>query len=322
MYASLASAHRLSSVPSDVREYLEFLHRKNVNRNSALRRQAIELLAALRAEGIPAMALKGALSLFLDHYPDRGARLFKDIDVLVPAYAMPRAISALETLGYHAETRYWPIQHAYAEFMRANDPGAVDLHVEMIDAHYILPASDIWQRAQTMTEDGTVFFVPSPTDRILHNLLHAQIHYLGNFYRGELELRQVYDFALLSRRYASEIDWPFIESRMGQHRLATPLQSYTLSASTLFGLPWPLSTPPSRAARLHHRRCLAQLRFPTLGRLAIPWANIRGAFAWHRMNALHGDRSHFLVVRQIHHAIAFFGKSTAKGIWARLFRAG
>lgn len=320
MYASLAASHRLSSLPEEVRHYLEFLHSKNRERNAALRIQAIELFRALQSGGVPAMALKGALALFLNHYVDRGARLFRDLDVLVPVDMMPKAAAILEELGYRAETRYWPIQHAYAEFTRKNDPGAVDLHVELIDASYILPVDEVWQRSQEVVEKEIRLFVPSPTDRVVHNILHSQIHYLGNFYRGELELRQVYDFALLARRYTEEIDWSAIERRFDHHRLQTALQSYTLAATTLFGLSWPLSRPPSLAARFHFRRCLVQLLVPALAQIALPWGNVRSAFAWHRMMALHGDVSRFSVARQACHAIGFLRKSDAKELLARLLK--
>lgn len=322
VFSSLAAAHRLAALPCEVHDYLTLLHRNNTERNEALRRQALEMLAALQAAGIPAMLLKGGLSLFLDHYPDRGSRMFRDLDVLVPPEAMGSAIAVLEGLGYNAETRYQPVQHAYAEFVRENDPGAVDLHVELIDAHYILPHDEIWQRAETLDVDGVRFHVPSPTDRILHNFLHAEIHHLGNYYRGALKLQQVYDFTLLARRSASEIDWRLIEERMSHHRLDTALQSYALAASTLFGLPWPLSIPASLAARLHFQRCIAQLCMPALERAMVPWANLRGAFASHRMNALYAETRESLLARQLHHAIGFIRKSSAKAVLNRLFRMG
>lgn len=322
MYASLAATDNQSSIPDDVHDYLVLLHKKTHERNAILRRQALQLLQALQVAQIPVMILKGALSLFLNHYPDRGARLFNDIDVLVPFEAMPRAVTALNALGYAAETRYWPIQHAYAEFTRPNDPGAVDLHVELIDAHYILPSEEIWQRAQIQIADGVSFFTLSPTDRILHNLLHAQIHYLGNFYRGTFELRQIYDFTLLARHHKNEIDWPFIEQRFAEHRLSTALQSYVLAASRLFGLPWPLSRPASLAARVHYGRCVAQLHVAGLSLITIPWANIRGAFAWHRMNALYADKLRRPAAQKMRHAFLFLKKSTPKSILNRLFHAG
>lgn len=320
LYASLAEAQQLSSLPDDTRQYLELLHSNNIKRNRALRCQAVEALVSLQSAGIPVMILKGALSLFVDYYPDPGARLFRDIDVLVALKDLPRATAALERLGYRVRTTYETGQHAYAEYARANDPGALDLHVELIDASYLLPAAKVWEYANEIATDGVRFFAPSPTDRIVHNILHAQIHHDDNYYRGNLDIRQVYDFTLLARRYGTHIEWPAVQSRFERHRLGTALHSYVLAATTMFQLPWPFAKPPSLAARIHLRRCLLQLRIPAVMKLAVPWGNLRGAFAWHRMNDLHRDVAGGTAVRRVTHAIGFIKKSDATSIFNRLFR--
>src|SRR5690348_5302576 len=127
---------------------------------------------------------------------------------------------------------------------------------------------------------------------------------------------------MLATHHTGHIDWESIERRFRRHRLLTALESYALAASALFAVPWPLSRPASAMARFHLQRCLSQLRFPALMRAAVPWGNLRSAFAWHRMNALHGDVSRLEIVRQVHHAIQFVGKSDAKRIFARLLKSG
>jgi hypothetical protein len=64
------------------------------------------------------------------------------------------------------------------------------------------------------------------------------------------------------------------------------LQSYLVNAARLMGLAWPLGRRLARA-RVHAWRCRVQLRFPVLGKAAVPWGNLRGAFAWHRMASMH-----------------------------------
>lgn len=320
LYASLAAAQQLSSLPDDTRDYLELLHSNNIERNQTLRRQAVEALACLQSAGVRVMILKGALSLFDDYYPDFGARLFRDIDALILPEDLPRATAALESLGYRVGTAYETVRHAYAEYMRPNDPGAIDLHVEVIDASHLLPAAKVWQTATEIATDGIRLFMPCPTDRIIHNVLHAQIHHEDNYYRGNLDIRQVYDLTLLARRYGTAIDWLSIENHFERHRLETALHSYALAATTLFKLPWPFAKAPSLAARVHFRRCLLQLRFPAIMKLALPWGNLRGAFAWHRMNALYRDMTGGTAARRMNHAIGFIKKSGATNILNRLFR--
>jgi hypothetical protein len=319
MYVSLSQAHALADLGDDLRQYLAMLHQLNVERNEALRRQALELIEALNALGIEPMLLKGGIALFSSLYPDPGMRMLRDLDVLVPASAAHEAVRALQSLGYGAKVLYEAGHNALGDFIRENDPGAVDLHVEVIDAPYLLPAQDVWQRARSIQSSAVRFFIPSPTDAVFHHFLHAQIHYLGSFYRGDLELRQLYEFVTMARCYAGAIDWEFCVERLTRHHLATPLQSYALAASGLFELPWPLPCQPGMAARIHYRRCLMQLRVPHLGQIAIPVANLRGAFARHRMDGLHPHEGP-LPVQQWRHASQFLRKKNSRGLIGRLFR--
>jgi hypothetical protein len=237
--------------------------------------------------------------------------------VLVPHAAAGRAREALGQIGYSVARRYPMGCHAYADLTRPGDPGPVALQVELLDAKYVLPAREVWQRARAIRHGGIEFFIPAPDDCVLHALLHAQIHYPGNYYRGVVELRQLHAFATLTRHFGSVLDWAFIARRMSRHRLDTPLESYLLAGERLLGLRWPLSVPPSLRAELHYRRCATQLRFPALAAMVAPWANIRTGFAAHRMDALyHGSGP----LRLTRHAVQFARKKTIAGVVDRLFR--
>lgn len=319
LYASLRDAGALADLPGEVRDYLAVVYQANHLRNESLREQASELAAALRAAGIRPMLLKGSLSLFTDAYPDAGIRMIRDLDVLVPAAAGRTAVGVLHALGYSTATRYPEGHHAYGDFVRPGDAGAVDLHFEPLDAAHLLAASEVWDRADPIAAGRTEVQAPSPTDWLMHTLLHAQIHHLGNFYRGVIELRQLLEFAQLTRRYGDRIDWAFIERRLECYRLTVPLHAYALAAERLLGLRWPLSGRPASGAGLQYRRCMAQISWPFLGRLAIPIGNIRSSFAWHRMRALYGSD-----LRTLHpilrHIAQYLRKSDSSAAFNRLFR--
>jgi hypothetical protein len=288
LWCALCAAGHAAALPPDARDYLATLHQLNGGRNRALRHQAIELVGALNRRGITPALLKGGLTLFDGLYLDPATRMMRDLDILVPTAARGEVISVLERLGYRLARGYGIDHHAFGDFARPNDPGSVDLHTELVDPSHLLPASEVWGRAEHREIDGIRYVSPCATDRILHNLLHAQIHHLGNFYRGDLQLQQVHELVALARGFGPAVDWLFIEHRMRTHRLMTPLESYLLAAHRLLGLDWPLSAPPSFRARLHYLRCEAQFGVRSLQQIGIPWGNLRGAFAWHRMNALHG----------------------------------
>jgi len=318
MYAGLAEAGALADLPHDAREYLAFLYQLNRDRNEALRRQAIELLTALNAAGICPLLLKGGRALFGGIYPDPAARMIRDLDVLVPAGQVGDATRALLSLGYAAITRYEAGHNAYGDFARPHDPGAVDLHLELVEMPYLLPAAEVWTRAtRRKVVSGAEFSEPAPADAALHHLLHAQLHHLGNFYRGVFELRQVHEFALLIER-RRDIDWTAIHARLAGHRLDLVLESYALAARQLFDCNWPLPQPPSARAAAQCRRGLIRLCWPMLATLEAPLANIRSAFAWHRMQNLYAAGS--LAGRRLQHAAQFMRKMPARNAIGRLFR--
>jgi hypothetical protein len=320
LWGALRDSGQVALVPADVRDYLATLHRLNGDRNRALRRQAIELIGALNAQGIVPILLKGGLALFDGPYRDPDVRMMRDLDILVPASSRGDAIDVLERLGYRLTQPYSAGHHAYGDFARPNDPGSVDLHTELVDPSHVLPASEVWDRAELQEiwrEAGRVYYLsPCATDRILHNLLHAQIHYLGNFYRGELQVQQVYELVALARHFGTAIDWSFVQERLRAHRLTVALESYLLAAHRLLGLAWPLSRPPGPGARLNYLRCDVQFGMRSLQWIGIPWGNLRGALAWHRMHALHGDAGGPLRWR-CRHLLQYLRK---KGIGATLER--
>jgi hypothetical protein len=321
LHARLRHQPWFATVPAEVQAYLGMLHQLNCKRNRALRRQAEEIVSALNREGIEPILLKGGIILFDSPYPNRdwSSRMMRDLDVLVPMEARERAITILTSLGYGILNQYPLGHHAFAEFARPTDPGAVDLHTELLDPWYVLPAAEVRSRAVVLPCDGLKVRAPTPTDRMLHHVLHAQIHYLADFYRGALRLNQLYEFAVMGVQFGRQIDWVHIAHRMAEHRLTTPLHSYLYAAGRLFGLVWPLDVAPRRRATLHFRRCLLQTRLPFLQRLATPWGNLRGALAWHRMQALYGGRG-WPPLRQLRHTWQFLKKKSVRQVFDRVFR--
>jgi hypothetical protein len=306
-------------LPEDVRDYLATLHRLNGERNQALRRQVLELIAALNRRDIVPALLKGGLCLFDGPYADPAARMMRDLDILVPSQARDEAIGVLHALGYRLVQGYGTDHHAFGDFARPGDPGSVDLHTELVDPAHLLPALEVWCRGTVRTIESVRYVAPSGTDRVLHNVLHAQLHHLGNFYRGTLQVQQAYELDRLARHFGPAIDWPFIEQRLRTHRLTAVLESYLLAAHRLFGLDWPLAQPAGLAARFHYRRCALQVGSPLLQWLGVPWGNLRGTFAWHRMRALYGETGSALGWR-VHHLGQYLAKKGAAAGLERLLR--
>jgi len=239
---------------------------------------------------------------------------------LIPAASRDAAIGVLRSLGYGLARAYGDTHHAFGDFAREGDPAAVDLHTELVDPRYILTASEVRGRGTTHHLEGAALIVPSPTDRVLHNFLHAQIHHLGHYYRGEMPVAQVYELAALARSFGASVDWLFIERRLQCHRLTTAFDAYVLAASRLFDLPWPLSSPAGLSARLHHLRCWIQANLAAAQWLGVTWGNLTGPLAWHRMRALYGEDSSVLLWR-CRHIARFVAKKGPAASVAKLRRA-
>lgn len=320
LHAALARRGQ-DGLPPEAQSYLALLHRLNLRRNAVILRQARQLVGALNAAGIEPMLLKGTLMLMAGPRIGRGARMMADIDIAVPSEAADDALATLERLGYGLRERYPEGHHAYGEFARQGDPAAVDLHFELIDHDDVLSASAVRGRAGRVAQAGLVFRVPEPTDRILHNLLHAQIHHIGAYYRAVVDLRQLHEFALLAVAFGSAIDWTAIRARLTHHRLSTPLESWLYLAHGLFGTAWPYVAPPSVRARLHAARCLLHLRRPGLARLAVAPGNLRAGFAWHRMRRLYRDRGGGTLAWRLRHIRQYVARHGVGVGFERLFRS-
>lgn len=318
--AVLATIPSREMLPDDLRAYLKLLYRGNLRRNLHLRRQAGEIAAAFNRAGLPLMVLKGGAGLLAGDIRSSAIRMIFDLDLLVPRPALSQAAALLEDIGYRAVRRYPTGHNAYGDFVRAGAAGAIDLHGDIIDAPWLMPAAEVWRDARRIELPEGHVLVPSPTNRILHNLLHGQVHHIGRYYRGSADLRQLHDFSVLARQQASELDWPALASHLDGWKLGGVLQFWLLAAHRLFGLDWPLAAPPGRMAEWQLRRCLLQIRMPMLERLTLPLANLCGGFAAHRMMGLYGTNRP-LLLRRLHHAWQFLDKSSGRLLIARLFKA-
>ncbi len=86
-------------MPDPARESLASIAALNRERTLRMLDAAVELIAALRAEGIDALPFKGALLAPL-YYPDPLLRPLADLDLLVREEDIRKGVAVLERLGY------------------------------------------------------------------------------------------------------------------------------------------------------------------------------------------------------------------------------
>jgi hypothetical protein len=176
-------------------------------RNLRLYAELAEVLAALSRRGVEALILKGA-HLAAAVYADPGARLIRDLDLLVHREALPAAVAALEALGYHCPVGSLQLKvtsHHLPRFMRAGRT-AIELHWRLSMASDDPPG--LWERAIQVAAPGINARGLGPTDLLLHLALHA-----ARSHRCHMGLRPWHDMALTMQHYAAALDWdPLVRS--------------------------------------------------------------------------------------------------------------
>jgi len=201
----------------------------------------------------PVLVLKGCAYLLLGT-PNATGRSFADVDLLLPAEALPAAEAALKARGWSAteltpyDDRYYrdwahelpPMQHPEREV-------EVDLHHNIVmPTGYLKPdAAELIAAARPI--EGTRFHALAPVDMVLHAAVHL-------FYGGEMDgsLRELVDIADLLQHFDAtepgfrDAFWPRAEA-LGLLRPAFYAVRYVERLLEL-RLPAALAAAPARAA--------------------------------------------------------------------------
>ncbi len=288
VFVSLKEARTLVAAPDEVRDYLRFIHARNLTRNRRLRLQLREAVRDLNAVGIVPTVVKGAVDLVRQRGDRLGARLVTDLDLLLPARneELETARAVMGTLGYRGIDAANP-----AALCRPDDAGALELHGWP-------PAPDRRYQHLTGMETGAIeaclgnarVRVPAEHLRILHLVIHDHIKE-GDDWRGSVDLRHLYDITQILR---GDVDWGALRTTPRGWRERDALEDAIRMAVCLFEIDVPLPRGRTIVQALRHRRRLLPLLHPTLGaplRRAgdLAWACRRiagGRMGWPRLRAL------------------------------------
>lgn len=136
----------------------------------ARRRAAVadRAISALRNVGIPVIVLKGMSYAHL-LYASPGERPMTDVDVLVPTFAMRRAVEALERRAFSA-CRSTPFHHGRTLVW---DDVCVDLHRDIqVWTGPRVPMDEVWHRAVPALERADGAFRLDPVDELIFHAIH------------------------------------------------------------------------------------------------------------------------------------------------------
>ena len=217
------------------------------------------LLPAFAERGIEVLVLKGP-ALARTHYPQRGLRPFRDLDLLVPERGLAEGAELLGEAGYerkedrtdrlHAEHGH--LQHVYLDRQR-------ELRVELHGDHLQLgvepaEAVAIWERASVVDFGGASARVLEPHDLLVHLCVHLHRH---SFSR----LIWFKDIDLLLRR--SALDWDIVASRAEQQGCVDSVALTLELLEATLGTQLPPGARELLSLRPRWQRALQRVVWPT-----------------------------------------------------------
>jgi hypothetical protein len=233
-----------ADVPSEVRDYFGGVGKLTAQQSKVLLVLSTEIVSALHAIGAQPVLLKGAAALAQGLYPAHGLRLMTDIDVLISDTKIRESADTLAMRGYrqprarrpivrdvpkegHEDVTASPEPHHEPALVHEHTGIRVELHRALSVPPFValLPAQDALRRAAPISANGMTFSVLAPTDRIVHHVLHAQLHHQGA-QSAIVGLRQLVDMAILVDAFGSQIDWTDVEFRFASNGYADVLADY------------------------------------------------------------------------------------------------
>ena len=246
-------------VPKRLSPLLAGLRRKAAAENAVLLSDALSLIRALGAKGVPVLVVKGG-AMKLGFAPDKPQKM-KDVDIVVPKEAYGQCV------GYAAEEGFTAPGHAMhsADLVKENG-SAVDLHYRLFKSNVQKdePFRLILGRGRKIRRGGASFYVPSPEDMALHLMVNGLENYLTGSGKGPVSFMA--DLVDLTEK--ERVSW----EETAAHAKEYGVEAQFRVAAHLVGRFLPDAFPGlSEAAsggisKRTLRRLFALVRFPTMRR--------------------------------------------------------
>jgi hypothetical protein len=221
-------------VPPEFEQALRRSYRDNGARNAMLMAALSEAVAALAAEAIPVIVLKGP-DLAGRVYLDIGARPMLDLDLLVHAEQAEAATRVLEAIGFERSHPELSPGALFAwenelHLLRSDDVDiAIELHWAWLDSplhQRSMPVDWIWASAVPAPELHESAAVLGPEALLLHLCAHLALHHGSDNPSSDPELpwRWCLDIVGLLHVLGDRLDWDLVIARARESELVLPLQ--------------------------------------------------------------------------------------------------
>ena len=150
-------------------------------RNRFLARELLDILAALKGCGVPAIPFKGPV-LATQIYGDLALRTFRDLDFLIHEEDLPGTLDVLTARGYAVKGRTTPVGDAairkyYGQdlYLRSDGNVAVEPHWALTPSTFAVAIDypGLWERARPSLLEGTSVLSFAPEDLLIILSVHG-----------------------------------------------------------------------------------------------------------------------------------------------------
>lgn len=162
LYSSFERNGILPLLPEDLSEHLAQIYNLNLERNTKIVRQCLDLIAILSPSGIRPVFIKGSGLLLSGLFPEMGDRLMEDIDILLPEEEMYKAVGLLASGGYlfhdqEDKEEVYPGHHHLPPMYHPRHIATLEIHRRPVHDEYgaVLPSASLLKNALEMDLAGT-----------------------------------------------------------------------------------------------------------------------------------------------------------------------
>jgi hypothetical protein len=206
LVARLETLGLLEPLPEQVGTHVESALLLGRRHEQLVRWEAKQLQQALGGLGIPVVLLKGAAYLLSGLNIAHG-RMYSDVDILVPKSALADVESTLLAHGWTQQEETEGQEQYYRRWLHELLPLIHERRRSKLDVHHnMLPAIDKRQFDPALLladarplEDHRGLYVLSPTDMVLHNVVHLFRN--GDYRRA---LRDLLDFQQMLEQFSEQ----------------------------------------------------------------------------------------------------------------------
>jgi len=273
LYCSLFDKGLLDEVPEEISQLLLRHFMVSTIKNEKIREQLEELIAILSDAGVDTIALKGGHYLLEPGTERLGARMMRDLDLVVHPGSLPQAVEEFRNIGYNIDDGDDEDGGTYG-FVPLYRPGGVapiDLHVFIGEQKRVLPPQLAWAQAMPIEAHQKGIYKLSPTHEVLHNIFHSEIQDRGHPL-GFFRLRKLWDLARMCVAYGESVDWGEIRAITSQFRIWNVYEARLYQANKLLALPLPDGIRPTKKAKSHMQKCFRIEGSDFLTRMTLLWA--------------------------------------------------